>query len=164
MFAKATAPRVTGLYDRGQDDRGQDVVHPKSETRERRMKMERKPITPRLLNEHEQSWVQEILQGHPDWADVDLSTTRVTAECDCGNCNAAYLEADSPQNPRLKGTKGYIGRIEIRTAEAFGITVTLDQHDGNLDQLYVDFLDLEEKGDRRRPSQWRELAHIYTKM
>jgi hypothetical protein len=42
--------------------------------------------------------------------------------------------------------------------------VTLDQHDGNLDQLYVDFLDLEEKGDRKPPLQWRELAHIYTKM
>ena len=102
--------------------------------------------------------------GHPDWADVDLSTTLVTAECDCGNCLAAYLAADHPQNPRLKGTKGYIGRIEIRTDEDFGITVTLDQHDGNLDQLYVDFLDLSAQGNRPRPTQCREVAHVYTKM
>lgn len=126
--------------------------------------MERKLITPRPFNHHEQLWVQEILQGHPDWADVDLSTTQITAECQCANCDTAYLEAESPQNPRLRGTKGYIGRIEIRTADSFGITITLDQHDGNLDQLYIDFLDLEEKGDRTRPSNWLELAHIYTRM
>jgi hypothetical protein len=128
------------------------------------MKIERKPIPPRALSAQEQSWVQEILQGHPDWADVELSSTRVTAECECGNCNAAYLEADSPQNPRLQGTRGYIGRVEIRTADEFGITVTLDQQDGRLDQLYVDFLDLSPKGNRPRPFSWWETAHIYTRM
>jgi hypothetical protein len=98
----------------------------------RQEKLKRIPISPRPLNKHERSWVQEIVEGHPDWADVDLNTTVVTAECDCGLCNSVYFEADCPQNPRLQGTKGYIGRIEIRTAEDFGITVTLDQQDGKL--------------------------------
>lgn len=62
------------------------------------------------------------------------------------------------------GTKGYVGRLEIRTADNFGITVTLNRHDGWLDELYVDYLDLEERGDRPQPLEWTELAHICTKM
>jgi hypothetical protein len=126
--------------------------------------MERKPIIPRPLNAFELPWVQEILEGHPDWANADLGNTRVVAECDCGNCSAVYLEAEFPQIPHLHGTRGYIGRIEVRTNNDFGITVTLDQRDGRLDQLYVDFLDISEKGDRPRPLKWQEIAHAYTRM
>lgn len=56
-------------------------------------------------------------------------TIQIVAECDCGNCNAAYLKAESNQNPYIEGAKGYIGRVESRTVEAFGITVTLDEHE-----------------------------------
>jgi hypothetical protein len=85
----------------------------------------RRPIPVRDLSGQERAWLQEILNSNPLWSDVDLSTTKVIAECDCGECRTAYL--DSPQNPAVNGTRGYIGRIEIRTDNEFGITVTLDQ-------------------------------------
>jgi hypothetical protein len=75
-----------------------------------------------------------------------------------------YLDSPKPQNPSLAGTRGYIGRIEIRTADDFGITVTLDQHDGRLSELYVDPLDLREPGGRILPDQWQETGHITTPM
>jgi len=56
------------------------------------------------------------------------------------------LYTEAQPNQSQSGTRGYIGRLEIRTADNFGITVTLDQHDGLLDELYVDYLDLEERG------------------
>ena len=124
------------------------------------------PVPPRALSNQERAWVQEILQSNPHWADVDLESTRVVKECSCGrsSCRAVYLGADAPQNPRLKGTMGYIGRVEIRTKNEFGIVVTLDQHDGNLGELYINFLDLEAKGDREPPVRWEEIAHTVTGM
>ena len=73
---------------------------------------QRKPIDPRPLSPLERSWIQEILEHNPRWADVDLSNTRIVAVCDCDQCKSVYLDSPAPQNPSLAGTLGYIGRIE----------------------------------------------------
>jgi hypothetical protein len=126
----------------------------------------RKPITPRVLSQQERSWIREIIEHNPRWADVDadLEGIRAVAECDCGTCNSVYLESVSPQNPSLAGTKGYVGRIEIITFDDFMITITLDQIEGKLYELYVNSLDLREPGDRRPSELWQEKAHIVTPM
>src|SRR5271156_5305587 len=116
----------------------QSQIHPK-----------RRPIPARSLSAQERGWMQEILDSNRLWSDVDLSTTKVIAECDCGECRTAFL--DSPQNQSLRGTRGYIGRIEIRTNNEFGITVTLDHLDGKLSELYVNAVDLSDEGSRRFP-------------
>jgi len=126
--------------------------------------MGRKPINPRELSNQEQMWVQEIVQEHADWADVDLSHVRLDAECDCGRCGTVYFEAASTQNLYLKGTKGYIGRVEIIILDEFLITVTLDQADGRLGELYIDFMDTSSQGDRLPPLRWQETTHIVTRM
>lgn len=128
------------------------------------MVVQRKCITSRPLSVREQAWIREILEHNPRWADVDLGDTQVVAECDCGKCMTVYLESSAPQNPSLAGTKGCIGRIEISTVDDFLITVTLDQKDGRLSELYVDPLDLNLPGNRILPSQWREKAHVVTRM
>jgi hypothetical protein len=99
------------------------------------------------------------VENNPHWADADLNAARVVAQCDCGKCKTVFLDSPSPQNPLLAGTKGWVGRIEIRTTDDFGITVTLDQLDGRLSGLYVDALDLRESGDRAFPDR-QEKAHI----
>ena len=124
----------------------------------------RRAVPERPLSKRERDWIAEILQINPAWADVDFAATRVVGDCACGKCHTVYLDSDLPQNPRLSGTKGYIGRIEIRTADEFGITITLDQGDGKLYELYVDFLDLSPEGNRGAPPQWSEVAHIVTSM
>jgi hypothetical protein len=121
---------------------------------------QRRPIDPRSLSSQERSWIREILESNPHWADVDLNAARVIAQCDCGECRTVFLDSPTPQNPGLVGTKGWVGRIEIRTTDDFGITVALDQCDGNLSGLYVDALDLSEVGDRVFPDEWRETTHI----
>jgi len=124
----------------------------------------RKPIPERELTAQERAWITDILQANTSWADVDPSGTRVWAECDCGLCRSIYLRSDVRQNPSLLGTRGYIGRIEIRTADDFGITVTLDHLDGALDELYVNYVDLSERGDRTLPEHWREVARTAVAM
>jgi hypothetical protein len=121
-------------------------------------------VPERPLSRRERDWITEILQSNPAWADVDFAATRVVGECPCGECQAVYLDSDSPQNPPLLGTKGYIGRIEIRTADEFGIMITLDQRDGKLYELYVDFSDLSPEGNRGVPGQWSEVTHTVTSM
>src|SRR5215813_6283252 len=108
----------------------------------------RKPIEPRPLSGQELCWIREIIENNPLWPDFDLNDTNVIAECDCGKCGTVYLRSSSPQNPRLTGTTGYIGRIEIITADDFMITITLDQCGGSLVELFVDALDLREPGNR----------------
>jgi hypothetical protein len=120
---------------------------------------ERKPIPPRPLTIRERELITEILQANAAWADVDASGIRVVAKCDCGNCRSVYLDSDEPQNPSARGTHGYIGRMEIRTIDDFGVTVTLDQRDGRLDELYVNYVDLAAAGDRTLPENWKEIAH-----
>jgi hypothetical protein len=122
----------------------------------------RRSVPARDLSGRERVWIQEILNSDPRWSDVDLSETKVIAECDCGECRTAYL--DGPQNQAVIGTRGYIGRIEIRTDNDFGITVTLDQLDGRLSELYVNALDLSDDGSRPFPDHWGELAHIVEPM
>ena len=122
----------------------------------------RKLVPARDLNGQERAWIQEILDSNKLWADVDLGTTKVTAECDCGECRTVYL--DSPQNLALTESRGYIGRIEIRTDNEFGITVTLDQLHGKLSELYVNAVDLSDEGSRSFPGQWGEIAHIVEPM
>ena len=124
----------------------------------------RKPISPRPLSQQEHSWVREILEQNPRWADVDLNDTQAVAQCDCGKCRTIYLPSTAPQNPTLLGTKGYIGRIEIMTTDNFLITITLDQLNGVLSELYVDPLDLLEPGNRTLPDQWREKTHTVIPM
>lgn len=121
-------------------------------------------IEPRPLSPLERQWIHEILQHNLLWADVDFSDTKVIAKCSCDKCKTVYLDSPRPQNPSLTGTRGYIGRIEISTTNDFGITVTLDQLDGKLSELYVDPLDLREPGDRILPDQWQEKGHITTPM
>ena len=123
-----------------------------------------RPIRPRSLSSQERSWIREILESNPRWADVDLMAVRVIAQCDCGKCKTVFLDRPTPQNPRLAGTKGWVGRIEIMTTDDFMITVALDQSEGSLSGLYVDALDLREAGDRAFPNEWREKAHIVTRM
>lgn len=122
----------------------------------------RRPIPSRELSRQERTWIQEILNSSALWSDLDPSATKVVAECDCGECRTAYL--DSPQNLAAKGTCGYIGRIEIRTDDEFGITITLDQLDGKLSELYVSAVDLSDDGSRPFPDHWGELAHIVEPM
>ena len=122
----------------------------------------RRQIPARDLNSLERAWIREIVDTSKLWSDVDLGSTRVIAECDCGECRTAYL--DSPQNPLLTGTRGYIGRIEIRTNNEFGITVTLDQLDGKLSELYVNAVDLSDQGSRPFPERWGEASHIIESM
>jgi hypothetical protein len=126
--------------------------------------VQRKSITPRPLSAQERAWIKEILEHNPRWADAELIGTQVVAECGCGKCRTVYLDSPSPQNPSLAGTKGYIGRIEIRTVDDFGITITLDQKDGQLGELYVDPLDLIEPGNRMLPDKWQEKGHTVTQM
>jgi hypothetical protein len=122
------------------------------------------PIKPRPLSPQERSWIYEILEHNPYWTDVDLSSAQVIAQCDCGECKTVFLDSTSPQNPSLTGTKGYVGRIEIRTYDDFGITIRLDQHDGRLSGLYVDAIDLREPGERPLPQQWQEKSHAVIPM
>src|SRR5580704_6550476 len=120
---------------------------------------QRKSISPRPLSTQEQSWIREILEQNPRWADVDVGDTQAIAECDCGSCKTIYLQSSAPQNPSLAGTRGYIGRIEIMTADDFMITITLDQFDGILSELDVNPLDLLEPGTRTLPVRWQEKSH-----
>ena len=122
------------------------------------------PIEPRPLPPQERQWLQEILDVNPRWADVDLSNTSVVAKCGCGRCKTIYLDSLLPQNPSMIGTKGYVGRIEITATDGFLITVTLDQRDGKLSELYVDPLDLCEPGSRVLPDKWQERSHVVTPM
>jgi hypothetical protein len=122
----------------------------------------RRQIPARALNAQERAWIQEIVDTNKFWSDIDLGTTKVVAECDCGECKTSYLEG--PQNPSLRGTRGYIGRIEIRTNNDYGITVTLDQLDGKLSELYVNAVDLSDEGLRSFPERWGEIAHIVEPM
>jgi hypothetical protein len=123
---------------------------------------QRKAISPRELSTRERAWVQEILATDPQWSGTDIRRLKVVAECSCGECRSGYLEG--PQNLNAKGTRGYIGRIEIRTNNEFGITVTLDQLDGKLSELYVNAVDLGDAGLRPFPDNWTELAHIVERM
>jgi hypothetical protein len=125
---------------------------------------QRKSIEPRSLSSQERSWIREILEKNPQWADVDLNAAQVIAQCDCGKCRTVFLNSPSPQNPLLVGTKGWVGRIEIMTTDDFMITVGLDQSEGSLSGLYVDAVDLSEPGDRRFPDEWHETAHVVTRM
>jgi len=88
----------------------------------------------------------------------------VVAQCGCGECRTVYLDSDRPQNASLRGTRGYIGRIEIRTTSDFGITITLDQFDGKLDELYVNYVDLSDDGHRPFPHDWDESTHLVQAM
>jgi len=47
------------------------------------------------------------------------------------------LSSEAPSKPNQRGTRGYIGRLDIRTDDNFGITITLDQYDGSLYELYI---------------------------
>ena len=125
---------------------------------------QRKTIEPRSLSSQERSWIREILEKHPQWADVDLNAAQVIAQCDCGKCKTVFLASLASQNRLLAGTKGWVGRIEIMTTDDFMITVGLDQNEGNLSGLYVDALDLRELEDRSFPDQWHEIAHVVTRM
>lgn len=118
---------------------------------------------PRPLTQQEESWVREILDGNPKWNGVSAALVTVIAEVVEGSSRSMRLSTDTPAKG-LAGTKGYIGRLDIRTSDNFGITVTLDQHDGHLYELYVDFLDLEDRGDRPRPLKWKEVAHVHKEM
>lgn len=120
--------------------------------------------SPRSLTQQERLWVAEILSGHPEWSEVNLNQIYVLDEHINGNMRTMELSKCAIPIPSLRGTKGYLGRIEVRTADNFGLTVTLDQYDGSLQELHIDFLDLQEPGDRFKPNEWQELAHIYTKM
>lgn len=124
----------------------------------------KEPIAPRPLSARERTWVREILEHNPRWADVDISGTVVVARCGCGACRSVYLDSPLPQNPSLAGTKGYIGRIEITTTDDFLITVTLDQLNGRLSELYIDPLDLNEPGTRQLPEIWQEKTHTVIRM
>lgn len=123
------------------------------------MQKSSRPLTPQ-----ERPWVTEILSGHLEWFKVDLNEIHVRAESSTGNMHTMKLSKGTFQVECLRGTKGYLGRIEMRTADNFGITVTLDHYDGSLKEFHVDFLDLEEPGDRPQHQEWLELAHVYTKM
>jgi hypothetical protein len=122
------------------------------------------PIPERDLNAQERTWIREILNAHQLWSDVDFSATRVVGKCDCGECKTVYLDSAAPQNPSLHGTRGYIGSIEIRTTNGFGITVTLDQLDGKLSELFVNHVDLHDPGNRPFPEEWQELEHLVVPM
>lgn len=126
---------------------------------------QRKPIKARSLSPQEQSWIREILAHNQRWADVDIGDAQVVAQCDCNtkNCKTVYLDSPLPQNS-FTHSKGYLGRIEIMTVDDFLITVTLDQEDGKICELYVDFLDLHEPGNRIAPDQWQEKSHTVTPM
>ena len=112
----------------------------------------------------ERSWIREILEHNPKWAGVDIDSTCVIAECDCGKCKTVFLDSDVPQNPSLGRTKGYVGRIEIRTDDDFGISVALDQLNGKLGGLYIDAVDLRNPGNRPFPEHWRERGRTVTPM
>src|SRR5438105_4069981 len=126
--------------------------------------LKRTPIPPRPLTPQEQDWVKEILGSNPFWADVDASNTRVVAACDCDDCKAIYLDSGCPQNPRAKGTLGYIGRVEIITTDDFMITITLDQGDGKLDELYFNYVDTSIRGGRKLSQSWIEKSRQVTSM
>lgn len=121
-------------------------------------------IEPRHLSIRERTWVREILEHNPRWADVDANDIMVVARCGCGTCQSIYFDSPLPQNPSLAGTKGYIGRIEIMTSDGFLITVTLDQLDGRLSELYVNPLDLNEPGKRKLREVWEEKSHTVIPM
>jgi hypothetical protein len=104
------------------------------------------------------------LEQNPRWADVDLNNAQAVAVCDYGKCRTIYLQSSAQQNPSLPGTRSYVGRIEIMTEDNFMITITLDQSDGVLSELYVNPLDLLELGNRTLPDQWREKSHIVIPM
>jgi hypothetical protein len=124
----------------------------------------RKSIEPRSLTPQEKRWIEEILKSNLRWADVEMHDTQVVAECDCGKCRTVYLDSPAPQNPSLAGSFGYIGEILIRTSDDFMLTITLDQRDGRLSELYVDPLDLREPGDRTLADQWHETSHTVRSM
>jgi hypothetical protein len=125
---------------------------------ERREPPRRIGVPERALTAQERAWIEEILRANPKWADVDVTGTRVWGKCDCGQCRSVYLHSGAPQNPSLLGARGYIGRIEIRSVDDFGITITLDHINGALDELYVSYVDLGERGDRSLPEHWQEAA------
>ncbi len=76
---------------------------------------------PRSLTQQEQSWVKEILDLNPEWTDVSVSSIKVNIESVAGNSRTMKLSMDGPLKQNQTGTKGYVGRLEIRTADNFGI-------------------------------------------
>jgi hypothetical protein len=121
-------------------------------------------IAERDLTVPERTWISQILRANQLWSGASLNATRVVGKCACGECRTVYLESPVPQNPQLQGTRGYVGRIDIRTTNGFGITVTLDQIDGKLFELYINHVDPSEDGNRTFPENWEEAASVVEPM
>lgn len=116
-------------------------------------------IPRRPLNSQEEAWIREIVLANQDWADVDLKHLWVVARCTCG-CRSVVLEnPPKPQNPRLIGHQGLVGKIDL-CVQVDGrqdvISVLLHFAEGSLSLLEVVWYNFPEPV----PPSWTEISRI----
>jgi hypothetical protein len=69
-------------------------------------KVPRRPLT-----SEEAAWVRELVLANPQWADVEITDLYVVAACTCGCCSVVLEEPSKPQNPKLVGHQGLVGKF-----------------------------------------------------
>jgi hypothetical protein len=120
----------------------------------------------RTLTDRENSWINDILPAHKDWADVSIGELNGCEER-LGMNYTIWLDAPvNPHNPRLRGRAGHIGVLFVltdlkdkRASRNHMVTVSLFFHDGWLSRLDVIWDD-----DTPMPTNWNEVSrrvHIF---
>jgi len=112
----------------------------------------------RPLTERESAWVAEILHTRAEWETADISKTVVVMQEECDEGLSILLKASEPENPKLGGTSGYIGRIWINTSDGCSVEIRLDHFHGSLRELFVLFVDPKDSS-HRLPERWTEVSH-----
>jgi len=116
-----------------------------------------KEIDTRPLSKREESWIRDILQVNPDWAKADMTKTRVIAEGPNAEGYSIILKAPTPENPLLDYRREMVGQLWIQTDDQSTANVQLSQFQGNLQELYVLFIDNEGR-NRTLPETWNEVS------
>jgi hypothetical protein len=117
-----------------------------------------KKVDPRPLTDREIGWISEIVKTRPEWSSADISRTEVIAEGASDDGISALLQAPEPEEPKLAGDRGYIGRIWITNLDDSIIEVRLTHINGRLNELFVLFVDPKHP-HRVLPERWTEVSH-----
>lgn len=115
------------------------------------------PIDARPLSEREAGWIRDILQVNPEWRDADIERTTVVAEGANAEGFSIVLDAPGPENPRSVSQRETVGQIWIETDDGGVINVQLSQFKGQLQQIYVLYIDSKRK-NRPLPARWYEAS------
>jgi hypothetical protein len=120
-------------------------------------KDEVKEIEPRPLAIREAQWIRDIFQVSDDWREADLSKTQVVAEGPTTEGTRIVLRAPEPQNPRPKSRRETVGELWINTDDNCTINVQLSQFGGQLQELYILFVDPKHP-ERKLPDSWVQVS------